>query len=152
MNPVKLCRLHSRVCRNCDAHNIFSSSDTSSIKPTQYEVVSFYSQLHSFFSLRFLPVVRLIECLQVNLAGQRAIFAVASPPRFLFSPSAWVWKINDINPCIAVGFHQFMNWSYTFIKTFSMCVCAARQSRWWRLTFWDGPYFSVFPARALCIE
>lgn len=82
MNPVKLCRLHSRVCRNCDAHNIFSSSDTSSIKPTQYEVVSFYSQLHSFFSLRFLPVVRLIECLQVNLAGQRANFAVASPPPF----------------------------------------------------------------------
>lgn len=60
----------------------------------------------------------------------------------LISVSAWVWKINNINPCIAVAFTS--SWiTTTYIKSRHVCMCCS-QRRGRILILWDGPYLSVF--------
>lgn len=58
------------------------------------------------------------------------------------SVSAWVWKINDINPGTAVAFTS--PWiRTTFIKSQHVCMVCS-QSRGRSPVILDGPYFSVF--------
>ncbi len=108
--------------------------------PTQYEVISFLVvYIHFSGTLHFLPVVRLIECLKWTLqVTVEFLFSSIAP----ISVSAWVWKINDINPCIAVAFTS--SWiRTTFIKSQHVCM-GCSWSGGWSLILWDGPYFSVF--------
>lgn len=61
---------------------------------------------------------------------------------FLSFLSAWLWKINDINPRIAVAFTS--SWiKTTFIKPQHVWMCYSC-SRGWNPILWDGPYFSPF--------
>lgn len=115
--------------------------------PTQYEVISFLvMRTHFSWMLHFLPVVRLIECLQstsrVTVDFFYFIFFVLLSSLPPISVSAWVWKINDINPGTAVAFTS--PWiRTTFIKSQHVCMVCS-QSRGRSPVILDGPYFSVF--------
>lgn len=151
-NSVILCSSSQlNVLMNVDAHNIFSSSDTTSITPAQYEVISFLViYIHFSWMLHFLPVVGLIECLQWTL--QVTVEFVLSSIS-LISVSARAWKISDINPCIAVAFPT--SWiGTTFIKLSCVCLCVYMLFLKQRMKpkIMGCPIFFSFLARVLCIK
>ncbi len=88
--------------------------------PAHSEVISsLVMYIHFSWMLHIFSVVRLIGCLQRTSRVTMEFLLLSFPP---ICVSAWVWKINDINPRIAEAFNS--SWiRATLIKPPYVCMC-----------------------------